>query len=80
LNKFNKKVVKPKVSFSILPTNIPIPWHRHSFSIAINSQTNYEGLSDSSIKENAVKRAFDWYVILHMSDKGHFRPIFFWYI
>jgi hypothetical protein len=25
LNKFNKKVVKPKVSFSILPTNIPIP-------------------------------------------------------
>ena len=28
LNNFNKKVVKPKVSFSILPTNIPIPWHR----------------------------------------------------
>jgi hypothetical protein len=28
LKNFNKKVVKPKVSFSILPTNIPIPCHR----------------------------------------------------
>ncbi len=28
LNNFNKKVAKPKVSFSILPKNIPIPWHR----------------------------------------------------
>jgi hypothetical protein len=28
LNNFNKKVAKPKVSFSILPTNIPIPWRR----------------------------------------------------
>jgi hypothetical protein len=28
LNNFNKKFAKLKVSFSILPTNIPIPWHR----------------------------------------------------
>jgi hypothetical protein len=45
LNNFNIKFAKPKASFSILPTNIPIPWHR-------NSQTNHEGLrSDSSIEK-----------------------------
>ena len=33
-----------------------------------------EGLSGSSIKENAVKRAFKRYMNVHMSDNGHFRP------
>jgi hypothetical protein len=47
---------------------------RHSFSIANNSQTNHEGLSDSSIKENVVKRAFKRYIDVHMSDNGYFRP------
>ena len=47
---------------------------RHSFSIANNWQTNHEVLSDSSIKENAIKRAFKRYIDVHMSDNGHFRP------
>jgi hypothetical protein len=59
---FNKKIAKPKVSFkSCLQTYLFHGTDKlwHSFSIANSSQTNHEGLSDSSIKENAIKRAFN---------------------
>jgi hypothetical protein len=40
----------------------------------ITRKQTMKGLSDSSIKENAVKGAFEWYIDVHISDDGHFCP------